>query len=555
MMKIGLAQLNFQVAHFEKNISKIVNAIEEAKCQKADLIIFSELSISGYPPLDLLERKEFIDKCVSGIEEIARHCVNIAAIVGGPVQNPSPEGKNLYNAAYFLEEGKVRKTILKSLLPTYDIFDEYRYFEPNNKFELIDFKGKKLAVTICEDLWDKQEFETDFGKNHLYVVSPMDELSGLNPDMIINIAASPYSYHRESAKKEIFLDKAKNYKLPVFYVNQVAAQTELIFEGGSLVVSPGGRIFDEFNFFKEEIRFFDFEDVVKGREYESEMDSRLVIQNIHDALVLGISDYFSKMNFKKAILGLSGGIDSAVCLSLAQKALGAGNVKVLLLPSVYSSDHSITDSMDLVRKLGVEHEIISIENIMDSFKKALDPVFKGLDEDITEENLQARIRSVLLMAFTNKFGYILLNTSNKSEAAVGYGTLYGDMSGGLSVLGDVYKTDVYQLAKLINQEEELIPCNIIKKPPSAELKPGQKDSDSLPEYSVLDQILYRFIELQRSSDKIIKEGYDKTLVRKVISLVNAHEYKRYQAPPVLRISSKAFGSGRRWPLVANYDFL
>lgn len=554
-MKIGIAQLNYQVAHFENNISKIIAAIDEAKRQNADLIIFSELSVSGYPPLDFLERKEFVDKCVQSIKKIARHCVDVAAIVGGPIQNPSPEGKNLYNAAYFLEGGKVKKIILKSLLPTYDIFDEYRYFESNNKFELVDFKGKKLAVTICEDLWDKQEFETDFGKNHLYVVSPMDELSRLNPDMIINIAASPYSYHRESAKKEIFITKAKNHRLPVFYVNQVAAQTELIFEGGSLVVSPSGRIFDELTFFEEEISFFDFDEVVKGREDENEMEAKLVIQNIHDALVLGIRDYFSKMNFKKAILGLSGGVDSAVCLVLAQKALGAGNVKVLLLPSKYSSDHSIIDSLDLVRKLEVEHEIISIEKLMDSFKEALDPSFKGLTEDTTEENVQARIRSVLLMAFSNKFGSILLNTSNKSEAAVGYGTLYGDMSGGLSVLGDVYKTDVYNLAKLINQEEEIIPCNTISKPPSAELKPDQKDSDSLPDYSVLDQILFRFIEMQKGSEMIIKEGFDRTLVRMIIKLVNANEYKRYQAPPVLRISSKAFGSGRRLPLVANYDFL
>jgi len=554
-MKIGLAQLNYQVAHFENNISKIVAAIDEAKRQNADLVIFSELSVSGYPPLDFLERKEFVDKCVQSIEKIARHCVDIAAIVGGPIQNPSPEGKNLYNAAYFLEGGKVKKIILKSLLPTYDIFDEYRYFESNKKFELVDFKGKRLAVTICEDLWDKQEFETDFGRNHLYDISPMDELAKLKPDMIINIAASPYSYHKESAKKEIFMAKAKNHKLPVFYVNQVAAQTELIFEGGSLVVSPSGRIFDELTFFKEEISFFDFDEVVKGRENENEVESNLLIQNIHDALVLGIRDYFSKMNFKKAILGLSGGIDSAVCLVLAQKALGAGNIKVLLLPSEYSSDHSIVDSLDLVRKLGVKHEIISIEKIMGSFKEALDPAFKGLAEDTTEENLQARIRSVLLMAFSNKFGNILLNTSNKSEAAVGYGTLYGDMSGGLSVLGDVYKTDVYNLAKLINQEEEIIPCNTISKPPSAELKPAQKDSDSLPDYSILDQILFRFIELQRGSEMIIKEGFDRTLVRRIIKLVNANEYKRYQAPPVLRISSKAFGSGRRLPLVANYDFL
>ncbi len=554
-MKIGLAQLNYQVAHFKKNVSKIIDAIDEAKKQKTDLLVFSELSVSGYPPLDLLERKEFVDACMKGIEEIAGHCQGIAAIVGGPVQNHLPEGKNLYNAAFFLEDGRIKKVINKSLLPTYDIFDEYRYFESNRFFELVEFMGKKIALTVCEDLWDQQEFETDFGKSHLYLISPMDELARLDPDLVINIAASPYSYHKERVKKKIFIEKAKKYNLPVFYVNQVAGQTELIFEGGSMAVSPNGDIYDELSFFMEDTGYFDLDKVLKGRKYQSRQESKLIIQNIHDALVMGIKDYFSKMGFSKAVLGLSGGIDSAVCLVLAQRALGAGNVKALLLPSAYSSEHSISDSLELLEKLGVEHEIISIEKAMQAFKESLEPVFKGMKEDATEENIQARIRAVLLMAYSNKFGHILLNTSNKSEAAVGYGTLYGDMSGGLSVLGDVYKTDVYNLAKYMNSDKEIVPCNIISKAPSAELRPEQKDSDSLPDYSVLDQVLFRYIELQKGSESIIREGFDEGLVRKIIDMVNRNEYKRFQAPPVLRISSKAFGYGRRHPLVANYNFL
>lgn len=554
-MKIGLAQLNYHIGNFDQNISKIVNTIKEAKKQEADLVVFSEFSISGYPPLDLLEREEFISKCRKGISDIAKHCDSIAAIVGGPEKNPNLEGKNLFNAGFFLFKGKIQHVIHKSLLPTYDIFDEYRYFEPNTKFEVIKFKGKKLALTICEDLWDKQEFETDFGRNCLYKVSPLDELVKFKPDVILNIAASPYSYHRETAKKDIFIGKAKTYHLPVFYVNQMSAQTELIFEGGSLVVNSSGEIFDELSFFREEVRFYELDTVLNEKPKWQEKDAPLIIQNIHDALILGIKDYFSKMSFTKATLGLSGGIDSAVSLVLASRALGKKNIKVFLLPSKYSSEHSISDSVLLTENLGVEYEIVSIEKIVSSFESTLDPVFHNLPEDITEENIQARIRAVLLMAFSNKFGYILLNTSNKSESAVGYGTLYGDMCGGLSVLGDVYKTDVYNLAEYINHDREIIPCNIIKKPPSAELRPGQKDTDALPDYSILDQILYRYIELQRSIERIIDEGYEPKVVHKIIQMINANEYKRYQAPPVIRISSKAFGSGRRMPLVANYSFL
>lgn len=554
-MKIGLAQLNFHIGNFEENSNKIIDAIEIAKEQKVDLILFSELSVSGYPPLDLLEREEFITKSYDTVLKIAEHCDTIAAVVGGAVKNPNKEGKNLFNAGFFLYNRQIQQVIHKSLLPTYDIFDEYRYFEPNKDFEILEFKGKKLALTICEDLWDQQEFESNFGKTQLYTVSPMDELSKLEPDLILNIAASPYSYLRETVKKQIFIGKALKYKLPVFYVNQIAAQAELIFEGGSMVINPEGMVYDELSLFEEEIRFYELDDVIHKEPLGEDKLESTIIENIHNALILGIRDYFLKMNFSKATLGLSGGIDSAVSLVLAVRAIGAENVKVLLLPSKYSSDHSISDSEELARNLGVEYEIIRINEIVDSFKSALNPIFKNLAEDVTEENIQARIRSVLLMALSNKQGYILLNTSNKSEAAVGYGTLYGDMSGGLSILGDVYKMDVYNLAKYINQNKNIIPCNIINKAPSAELKPDQKDTDSLPDYSVLDQILYRYLELQRTKTSIIQEGFDAELVEQIVHLINANEYKRYQAPPILRISSKAFGLGRRMPLVANYQFL
>ncbi len=550
-MKITLAQLNYHIGNFKANKAKIIHTLEEARERGSDLVIFSELTVSGYPPLDLLERKEFIDACLRTVDEIAPHCRDIAAIVGSPSLNTHPEGKNLFNSAFFLHEGKVQDVIHKSLLPTYDIFDEYRHFEPNADFHTLSFKGKKIALTICEDLWDEQPIEMEFGKSRLYTLSPMQELAKEDPDLIINIAASPFAYNRIAAKREVFTGKAKSYGLPVFFVNQVGAQTELIFEGGSLVVNPGGEIVGEMKRFGEDVRDFLLEEV-SGAEEIKISDPEDYIPEIHEALVLGLKDFFGKMGFTDAILGLSGGIDSAVSIVLAKEALGAEHVHALLLPSQFSSGHSVSDAEQLAQNLGTPYHIIPIKTAYDEFEKLLHPYFKDLPFDVTEENLQARIRAVLLMAFSNKFGYILLNTSNKSEAAVGYGTLYGDMSGGISVLGDIYKSDVYKLAHYINREQEVIPANILIKPPSAELAPGQKDSDSLPEYSRLDRILYHYIELQTPVEEIIEKGYDEETVLRTIRLVNNSEYKRYQAPPILRISSKAFGAGRRMPLVARY---
>lgn len=550
-MKIALVQLDYHIGNFLENTTNIVLEIKKAQQYEVDLIIFSELSICGYPPHDLLERKEFVEKCEAEIEKIARICDKTGVIIGGPSINPDPEGKMLFNTAWFLNDGKVKQKFHKTLLPTYDIFDEYRHFEPNNEFRILEFRGMKIAVTICEDLWDDQPVESVFARRQLYRVSPMKRLSSFNPDLIVNIAASPFSHSRGKLKKDIFIAKAKEYGIPVIYVNQVGAQTQLIFEGGSMAVDKTGRIAEQLSFFSPDVRILDTK-ILDGSFKGPVFEEPERIKMIHDALITGIKGYFSKNNLRAAVVGLSGGIDSAVTLVLAAKALGNKNVHALLMPSRYSSDHSISDAIDLANNLAVSFDIIDIQDTFNSFVKALQPVFKGMEEDLTEENLQSRIRGTLLMAYSNKFGHILLNTSNKSEAAVGYGTLYGDMAGGLSVLGDVYKTDVYLLADFINRKKEIIPGNSILKPPSAELRPNQKDSDSLPEYDILDRILFQYIEKQKSIAGIIEAGFDEELVNSIIRKVNQNEYKRFQTPPILRVSSKSFGLGRRMPLVAKY---
>jgi NAD+ synthase (glutamine-hydrolysing) len=546
-LKIALAQLNYHIGNFSDNTRKIKETIARAKHEKADLVVFAELAVSGYPPRDFLEFDDFIERCRRSVLEIAADCVGIAAIVGCPVPNPELKGKNLVNAALFLEDGIVKQQYFKALLPNYDVFDEYRYFEPGRKFNLVEFKGKKIALTICEDLWD-------LGNDPLYVVNPMDELIKGKPDFAVNIAASPFHYDQAEVRTGILLENASKYRLPFFYVNHVGAQTELLFDGGSMVVGPGAKVWDEMKYFEEDFRIYDLENVITsiGPYEETENKTDRKISLIHDALVMGIKNYFQKMGFTRILLGLSGGIDSAVTLVLAAEALGTENVWAVLMPSSFSSDHSIKDAKDLAENLGCKYDIIPISPSFDALELTLKPWFKDLPFNIAEENLQARIRGVLLMALSNKFGYILLNTSNKSEAAVGYGTLYGDMNGGLSVLGDVYKTQVFELARYINREKEIIPVNTIVKPPSAELRHDQKDSDSLPEYDILDKILYQYIELRKGPKDIVDQGFDEATVKKVLWLVNTNEYKRYQTPPILRVSPKAFGMGRRMPIVARY---
>lgn len=547
-MKVALAQLNYTIGDFEGNSAKIIQYINKAKNEGADLVVFSELSVTGYYPHDLLEKKEFIQKAENAVLKIAEYCFGIAAIIGAPRINENSRGKQLYNSAFFLNEGKIQHIQNKTLLPTYDIFDEYRHFEPNREFKVVEFKGEKIAVTICEDLWDEQPTASEFGKDKLYQVSPMEELAKLNPAFVINISASPFSYNQEEWRKNVLINKAIKYKIPILYINQVGAQTELIFDGGSVAIDETGEIVLELKYFEEDFMLIDTEKFGE-KQLQSKTDT---IEKIHDALVLGIRDYFGKMGFRKATLGLSGGIDSALTLVLAVRALGAENIRVLLMPSKYSSDHSVDDARQLAENLGVQYDIVNIQLAVDAFETGLASLFAGTNSDITEENIQARARGIYLMAISNKFGHILLNTTNKSECAVGYGTLYGDMNGGLAVLGDVYKMDVFRLSNFINREKEIIPQNTITKPPSAELRPDQKDSDSLPEYHDLDRMLFSYIEMNLSPKEIVEMGFDEKVVNRVIRMVNMNEYKRFQAAPILRISSKAFGFGRRMPLVAKY---
>src|SRR5665213_2331056 len=503
-MKIALAQLNYHVGNFDSNTAKIIDHIKKARANGADLVVFSELCVCGYPPRDFLEFNEFIGLCESSAHKIATECTDIACIIGLPTPNSQPQGKDLNNSAYFIENGIVKAIVNKALLPNYDIFDEYRYFEPATTFQCIDFKGHRIALTICEDLWNTIE-------NPLYVTRPMDILMQQQPDVMINIAASPFAYNHDEERIAILSDNASRYKLPLFYVNHVGAQTELIFDGGSLVFDDTGKMIDELPYFKECVAYYNLDKkggVTFDHPPTMKKERQSDIEQIHQGLVLGIRDYFTKSGFKQAILGLSGGIDSAVVCALAVEALGPENVMAVLLPSRFSSDHSINDAEDLVKNLGCMHQTISIKDITEAFENTLEPQFKDLPFNIAEENIQSRSRAVLLMAMCNKFGYILLNTSNKSEAAVGYGTLYGDMCGGLSVIGDVYKTQVFELARHINREREIIPENSIIKPPSAELTPNQKDTDSLPEYDILDKIIAEYVERRCSSATMIKMGYD-----------------------------------------------
>lgn len=550
-MKIALAQINYHIGHFESNQRKMLAQIEAAKAKGAELVCFAELAVCGYPPRDFLEFEGFMEECEKVIETLADAARGIAVVVGAPARNPTPEGKALFNAGWFLHEGKVIAQREKALLPTYDVFDEYRYFEPATSFEVIEWKGYRIALTICEDIWDIPTGElTEEEFDPMYTVRPLDVLKDQNPDVILNLSASPFSFEQAQTRMDILKANAKRYKTPLFYVNHVGAQTELIFDGGSAVLDAQGRVYDEMPYFKEALSIYDLGEI-KGAPRDHERPKQKMAL-VHDALLCGIRDYFQKLGFSSAIIGLSGGIDSALTTVLAAEALGVDNVRVLLMPSRFSSDHSVSDSVELAKNLGIQYDIVPIHKPYDAFVQQLNPLFENRPFDITEENMQSRCRGLMLMALSNKFGHILLNTTNKSEMAVGYGTLYGDLAGGLSILGDVYKTEVFALAKWINQDSEIIPQNIIDKPPSAELRPDQKDTDSLPEYDLLDRILYQYIERRRDPKTIIRQGFDEKIVRRVIRLVNINEFKRHQTAPVLRVSTKAFGMGRRMPIVAKY---
>jgi NAD+ synthase (glutamine-hydrolysing) len=542
-MKIALAQCNFHIGNFAYNEKLIAERITQAVEAGADLVVFSELAVCGYPPYDLLEFDDFVTDCYSVMERLARRCRGVAAIVGAPFRNPESAGKTLFNGAWFLNEGEVQQVVCKALLPTYDVFDEYRYFEPSVTFNVLEYKKVRIALTICEDLWN-------IGEARMYTRSPMDELMVQNPDLMINIAASPFHHGQIPLRRAILAENALRYHLPLIYVNQTGAQTDLLFDGGSMVVNSKGEVVMQMKHFEEDFLVVDTDnDTVLIDTVGEDLSAMSMCRK---GLVIGIRDYFRKLGFTKAVLGLSGGLDSALVMVLAAEALGAKNVTGLIMPSRYSSDHSVADAVELARNLGAPYEIISIEPPFKETETLLSPWFTGLPSDVAEENLQARIRALLLMAWSNKFGHILLNTSNKSEAAVGYGTLYGDMCGALSVIGDLYKTEAYEMAALINREHHVIPESILLKPPSAELRPDQRDEDSLPPYPVLDPILRGYIEERKGISEIIAWGVDPDLVRRVIGLVNLSEHKRRQSPPVLRVSEKAFGYGRRMPLVSGY---
>ena len=558
-MKISIAQQNYHIGNFEQNTDKILGAIEEAKKQGADLILFSEMSVCGYPARDFVEFNDFINKCYNSIERIKKAADTIGVLIGSPARNPNKKGKDLFNAAFFLYEQKIVAEIHKTLLPTYDVFDENRYFEPADDWKVISFKGKKLAITICEDIWN-------LGDNPLYRICPMDKMMDQQPDILLNLSASPFDYTHDEDRKATIKANVIKYKKPLFYCNAVGSQTEIVFDGGSFVFDKDANLCGALPMFESALQTFECNEDgsinapilepaarVPNKELNpAQLLPELNIDQVYKALVLGVKDYFNKMGFKRAIIGSSGGIDSAVTLAIACDALGKENVHAILMPSPYSSEHSVNDAVQLSKNLDNPYDIIPIKEVYESFLGTLKPIFKDLPFSLAEENIQSRSRGNILMAIANKLGYVLLNTSNKSELATGYGTLYGDMAGGLGVLGDCYKLQVYALASYINRTSEIIPQNIIDKAPSAELRPDQKDSDSLPAYELLDQILYQYIEKRADPATIKALGFDAALVDRTLKMVNTNEYKRNQFCPIIRISPKAFGVGRRVPIVAKY---
>lgn len=539
-MKITLAQINLTIGDFKGNFAAIVSAIEHAQSEGSELIVFSELAVCAYPPDDLLNHNSFVEDCQNLIHYLLPYSKKIAIIIGSPTFNSQAEGRQLYNSACVLQGGHLTHTIHKTLLPTYDVFDESRYFEPNTQFELVKINGNQVAITICEDLWfDANDFK--------YKHNPLSVLSALNPDVVINLSASPFNQHKQEERYDTLKRAALGFNKPLIYVNQVGSHTDLIFDGRSMVFNAKGEMCWQAKAFDEAIYTVDTNHISPVEE--TTINS---IEEIYNALVFGLKDYFQKNGFKTALLGSSGGIDSAVVQALLSDAIGAENVTAVLMPSKYSSEGSVQDAMTLSQQLGNPYFQLPIATIIDAYDKVLDPLYNGLPIGLAEENIQARTRANLLMSLSNKFGHILINTSNKSELSVGYSTLYGDLCGSLSAIGDVYKTQVYALAQLINSKANRIPESIIHKAPSAELRPDQKDSDSLPEYHFLDAILYLHIEKQLGKDEIIALGHDAATVAKVLNLVKNSEYKRFQAPPVLRVSSKSFGRGRIIPLVKKW---
>jgi len=541
-MKIGIAQINTIVGDLSGNKRLILEAYHSLVQAGAELVVFPELTVSGYPPLDLLFKRGFVAECEASAADIAK-VSTVPLIIGCPVQNPCNIGKPLFNAAMVCAEGEVVKIVHKRLLPTYDVFDEKRYFEPGKTPGCVILNGRRIAITICEDIWVDDE------SNNGYDLEPVQELVSHQPDVLINLSGSPWHVRKTGHRLRFLKNASRKLNCPTVYCNLVGGNDELIFDGSSKVVSQDGECRVRLKSFESDAVLVDMETLSQTpaiQHPEEDLDC------IYRALVLGVKDYAQKTGFKKAVIGLSGGIDSAVTAVIAADALGRENVTGVSLPSSISSQHSKDDARELANNLGIQFYTIPIAQVVAAVESTLTPLFEGLKPDVTEENIQARSRGILLMAMSNKFGSLLLTTGNKSEMAVGYCTLYGDMAGGLAVLCDVFKTVVFDLARFINRDREIIPQSTITKPPSAELRPDQKDEDSLPPYPVLDDILKKYIEDGMTRADIIKQGYEGSLVKDVARKVDLNEYKRKQAPPGLKITSLAFGIGRRIPIVQKY---
>lgn len=551
-MRIALAQTNPTIGDIPANCRKIVEFAQRARKEGAQVVVFPELSITGYPPKDLLLKSQFIDDNLRALGIVASHVKGIDVIVGYADRNPEPVGRPLRNSVALLRDGRIASRHYKTLLPTYDVFDESRYFEPgpaDERCNLVELGGTTAGLTICEDLWNDERL---IGRR-LYHQNPLTKLQAHGAKVLINTSASPFVLAKHDFRLKLFASQAQQVGAPLIYVNQVGGNDELVFDGNSLVLDAAGNVMAQAKDFEEDLLLVEIGDdgvVSPGRQEKPSRD----VESIYKALVLGLRDYVRKCGFKKVVLGLSGGIDSALVCALAAAALGPENVTGVAMPSRFSSDHSIADAKQLAANLGVNFQIVPIEPAHMAYEHMLAAAFAGLKPDLTEENVQARIRGALLMAFSNKFGSLLLTTGNKSEVATGYCTLYGDMCGGLAVISDVPKMVVYQLSEFINQKagRDLIPRSSITKAPSAELRPNQTDQDSLPPYDVLDAILFRYVEEEKGAPQIIAEGFDPAVVMRVIRLIDLSEYKRRQAAPGLKVTSRAFGFGRRMPIAQNY---
>lgn len=555
-MRIALAQLNFTVGAFEANFDKMRLAVEQARRARAGLVVFSEMAATGYPPRDLLNHAEFVRLNLDLVDRLAELTDETFGILVGFVDpNPSTEGKRLYNAAAFCHRGRVEARRHKCLLPTYDVFDEDRYFEPARTVAPIDFQGVRLGVTICEDVWNDKKFWPE----RLYHRDPVDELVTQGAELLINISSSPFSLGKPEIRRQMIRQKAIKHGQYFFYLNQVGGNDELVFDGHSLGFDPVGEVVLRANDFDEDLLVYEVPDAALKSQKPAPGNPGIVrevsvseVEEAHKALVLGLRDYTRKCGFSSVVLGLSGGIDSALTASLAADALGSAHVLGLSMPTRYSSDHSLTDAAALAAALGIEYRVLPIDSIFQAYLDALGPMFAGLRPDAAEENIQARIRGAVLMAISNKLGKLVLSTGNKSELAVGFCTLYGDMCGGLDVLNDVPKTFVYELAHFVNHDREIIPRSTLTKPPSAELSPGQLDTDTLPPWDIVDRVIEAYVERDEDVDTIVASGIEGAVVIDIVRRINLNEYKRRQAAPGIKITSKAFGVGRRYPIAADY---